>query len=521
MRAAARRPAACTALAWLLTACAGTAEPPAAPAPTTPPPTEAAPAPAAIDAAEATITAEDARAHVAFLASDELRGRDTPSPGLERAADYIAERFRALGLEPAGDDGSYMQRYPITEVTLDTIAARLTLDGAEGTALVYGTDFFVFPAPADSVAAEAVFLGPMRALMDPPPAVEGRIAIVVLDLQAGTDFLVAPRRAADAGARGVLYVLPGLVPPVAVRQIAVAAREQAFDLPLPTFGVTWANAQALLEAGGLERSALGAPPPEPAHLAGTLRMVAPASRTEARVPNVAGIVRGSDPELRDEYVVLTAHFDHVGVGAPNAQGDSIYNGADDDASGTAVVLEVAEALAALAEPPARSVLFLAVSGEEKGLLGSRWFAEHPTVPIEDIVANVNMDMVGRNEPDRLIGVGKEYTELGPLAERIAADNPDLGLRILEDPNPAEQAFFRSDHVAFMKRDIPAIFLTTWLHGDYHQPSDEVDAIDADKLARVGRLVFLLTHAVADATEAPGWAGDSLEQVREILLGSPF
>src|SRR5690606_4787139 len=129
--------------------------------------------------------------------------------------------------------------------------------------------------------------------------------------------------------------------------------------------------------------------------------------------------------LRDTYVVVTGHFDHVGVGQPNETGDSIYNGADDDASGTAAVLEIAEAMAALPEAPARSVLFLTVSGEEKGLLGSMAFAENPTVPIDAIVANVNMDMIGRNAPDTVIGIGQEYSTLEGMLQRISSERPEL------------------------------------------------------------------------------------------------
>ena len=198
---------------------------------------------------------------------------------------------------------------------------------------------------------------------------------------------------------------------------------------------------------------------------------------------------GAILELWNEYIVYSAHFDHVGVGIPDASGDSIYNGADDDASGTAVLLETAAAFAGLDVPPARSVIFLAVSGEEKGLLGSKHFSENPTVPIEAIVLNINLDMVGRNHPDTVIGVGRQYTNLGPLTDRVLREHPDLGFVVIEDPKPEEQAFFRSDHLHFVNKDIPAIFFTTWDHEDYHKPSDEVELIDMEKAARVGRMVF--------------------------------
>jgi Zn-dependent M28 family amino/carboxypeptidase len=166
-------------------------------------------------------------------------------------------------------------------------------------------------------------------------------------------------------------------------------------------------------------------------------------------------------------------------------------------------------------------VFVAVSGEEKGLLGSKHYAENPTVPIESIIANINMDMIGRNAPDTLIAIGQEYTSLGPLAHRVAETWPELGLTIAPDPDPAEQAFFRSDHVNFLKADIPSIFFTTWDHEDYHQPSDHADRIDSDKAARVARFSFLMGYEIADDPIPPSWNEGSLEEVRDILAASPF
>jgi hypothetical protein len=235
---------------------------------------------------------------------------------------------------------------------------------------------------------------------------------------------------------------------------------------------------------------------------------------EDMVPNVVAMVRGADPELSQTYVVLTAHFDHVGVGPPDETGDSIYNGADDNASGTSALLQVAAAFAALPEPPARSVIFLAVSGEEKGLLGSRYWVDHPTVPLDGVVANVNMDMVGRNDPDTVYVIGDEYTDMGEWTRQIAAENPQLRLVTAPDPDPEEQVFLRSDQFSFVERGIPAIFFTTWLHDDYHAPSDTPEKIDADKIARVSRLAFLLTYRVATDPTPPEWTPAG----RQVLQG---
>ena len=167
------------------------------------------------------------------------------------------------------------------------------------------------------------------------------------------------------------------------------------------------------------------------------------------------------------------------------------------------------------------MLFLAVSGEEKGLLGSEHYAGHPTVPLEGVVANINLDMVGRNAPDSLIAVGQEFTSLGPLSHVVASDHPDLGLVVAPDPDPAEQAFFRSDHLGFVKRDIPSIFFTTWDHEDYHRPSDEASRIDADKAARVARFIFLLTWQVGEDPVPPSWNEGALDEVRRLVAEPPF
>ena len=228
-------------------------------------------------------------------------------------------------------------------------------------------------------------------------------------------------------------------------------------------------------------------------------------------------IRYADPEIAESAgtIVVTAHYDHVGIGRPDETGDSIYNGADDDASGTAAVLEVAEALATLPRAPARSILVVFVSGEEKGLLGSRWFSDHPTVPHEAMIANVNIDMIGRNAPDSIVVIGQEYSDLGDIVHDVARRNPDLGLTVSEDLWPDERFFFRSDHFHFARNEIPALFFFAGTHEDYHRPGDEVQDIDGDKAARVARLAFLLTYEVAQDPDAPEWTPAGLAEVRRL------
>jgi Zn-dependent M28 family amino/carboxypeptidase len=237
-----------------------------------------------------------------------------------------------------------------------------------------------------------------------------------------------------------------------------------------------------------------------------------------RAPNVIGILPGSDPELRDSYVVFSAHFDHVGVGRPDAAGDSIYNGADDNASGTSGLLEVARAFASLPKAPARSLVFLAVSGEEKGLLGSEYYSDHPTVPLEKIVANINVDMIGRNAADSIVVIGQEYSTLGPLVQEVAAAHPELGLTVAQDIWPEQRFFFRSDHYNFARKDIPALFFFAGVHEDYHRPSDHVEKIDTDKTARVARLIFYTAYEIANRSTAPAWSEQGLREVRALTSG---
>jgi hypothetical protein len=477
------------------------------------------------------ITAEAMMSHITYLASDELAGRDTPSPGLEKAAAYIQDAFRAAGLEPAGDGSSYLQRWPFEKTVIrgsETVIEASA--GGDAETLQYGVDFFVLPGTDETVSADAAFFGPIDTFLgESVPDACGRIAVVTTPPSMGMEILLAARAAGEAGAAALVLILAEALPPEVISMVAGQIEGSGLPLqPVPTAGITWEVAERWFDRGEQDLGDLAggdeeAPPADaPIELTGmALTVRAPLDRESASPPNVVGLVRGSDPELAGSYIVLSAHFDHLGIGEANAEGDSIYNGADDDASGTAVLLEVARGFQAVPRAPRRSVVLLAVSGEEKGLLGARHWVDQPTVPLGGVVANINLDMIGRNAPDTLIAIGQEFTSLGDLSRSIAERNPALGLTIAPDPDPAEQAFFRSDHLAFVQADIPAIFFTTWDHEDYHQPSDEASRIDADKAARVARLAFLLTWAIAEDEVAPTWNEGALEEVHALLEDSPF
>lgn len=217
--------------------------------------------------------------------------------------------------------------------------------------------------------------------------------------------------------------------------------------------------------------------------------------------NVVGVLRGSDTVLRNQYVVIGAHFDHIGTGPPVA-GDSIFNGADDNASGTAAVLELAEAFAALDAPPRRSILFILFSGEELGLLGSWHFTSSPEAPIPGTVAMINLDMIGRNWSNMVGAVSQLVSDIFVRAEQVSDAHPELGMELLHDPWPDQNLINRSDQAPFTLYGIPVLFLTSGLHDDYHKLTDEAGKIDYEKTTRLTRLVFWLLWEFGETDQPP-------------------
>ena len=246
----------------------------------------------------------------------------------------------------------------------------------------------------------------------------------------------------------------------------------------------------------------------------TPRGADPATATKASVPNVVGFLYGSDPRLRDEWVVMTAHFDHV-TGPADDTGDDIYNGADDNASGTAAIMEIAEAYAMLPTPPRRSMAFVLVSGEEKGLLGAAHFARGASLPQEAMVADINADMVSMNSPEGIFIHGNEFTTLGATLDEVIQEHPEVGISIMEDEWPQMPLFRMSDHFAFVQEGIPGIFFFSGLHPDLHRPSDELENVDCDKAARVARLMFYFGYEVAQDDERPQWTDAGREMLADL------
>ncbi len=443
------------------------------------------------------ITASDMRARVRFLASDMLGGRDTPSPGLDVTANYVAAEFRRLGLE--APQGGYIQRYRLVRTEMGAGWSLSLAQGRRRVNLKLGEDFWGVPWAAGTVE------GPLRFVGDRLPegaGAAGAAAVWVARLSVD----VTPRQwlaaATEAGALGLVFVLPADLRYQVTEWLVGDGK--AYDLgdiepSLPAALIAEAALASALEGLGLEVSPAGFPP----QLDLTARLSADMQVETAAAPNVIGILPGSDPELRDQYVMVSAHMDGLGIG-PAVDGDSIYNGADDNASGVAALLEIAEAFASLGKRPGRSLVFLTVSGEEKGLLGSSWFVRYPPIPLERVVADLNIDMIGRNWEDTIAVIGKSYSTLGALIDSVAAANPSLHITPIDDPWPAERFFWRSDHFNFARKGIPAVFFFSGVHEDYHRPSDEVGKIKVAKAARITRLIFEVAFAAANAEDPPVW-----------------
>ncbi|MDX1393232.1 MAG: M20/M25/M40 family metallo-hydrolase [Gemmatimonadota bacterium] len=212
--------------------------------------------------------------------------------------------------------------------------------------------------------------------------------------------------------------------------------------------------------------------------------------------NVVGVIEGSDPAARDEYVIVSAHMDHLGLASRPIDGDSIFNGADDNGSGTSALLELAEALGELDHRPRRSIVFAAFGAEEQGLIGSSWYVSQPPFPIETTVAVLNMDMLSRNSPDT-IAILRSSAAIGSVADAVATRSPGLGLTVGADPWPSENLIRRSDQWSFIRSGVEGLLMTSGLHADYHGRHDEADRIDPDKLERVARLALLILLDLAD------------------------
>lgn len=490
--------------------------------------------------------------HVEALANDGMEGRNTGSPAHKRAAEYVADQFKKTGLEPAGI-GGYIQ--PVAFKTRRIIEERSSLAivrNGKKEPLTLGEDanisMRVDPAPA--IDAPLVFAGyglniPERGIND-LAGLNLKGAIVVY-IAAMPKSLPGPLQAhfGTAGERWKMYQAAGAIGTIGIAnpkasdipwerstlarlQPSMSLADPALDdAPGQQLAVTMnpAHADKLFAGTGHRFSELlalvDADRPLPVFaLAARLKAATKVERGDVESQNVAGILRGSDPGKRSEYVVLSAHLDHLGVGEP-INGDKIYNGAMDNASGVAAILEVAARLRESNARPARSILFLAVTGEEKGELGSRYFAAHPTVPRASIVADVNTDMFLPLFPLKtLMVLGLDESDLGGDIQAAARE---LDLAVQADPEPQRNRFTRSDQYSFIKFGIPALAMKVgyepnspeaaiaakWTAERYHAPSDDLNQpVDFPAAEKYVDVVRDLAVRIANRPDRPKWNDSS-------------
>ena len=490
--------------------------------------------------------------YVEALANDGMEGRDTGSAGHRRAAEFVAAQFQRAGLEPGGV-GGYLQpvKFKSRRILEDKSSLALIRDG-KAEPLVLGEDATIGMRVESAPAVEAplVFVGyglniPERNINDFAGLnVKGAIVVYI---SATPKSLPGPLQAhfGSAGERWAMYRAAGAIGTVSIanpksmdipwarstlarlhpakaladpalqdtqgQQLSITMNPAHADKLLAGSGHTFKELLALVDAGA----------PVPAFpLPARLKATVAVERADVESQNVAGILRGSDPSRRNEYVVVSAHLDHLGVGEP-INGDKIYNGAMDNASGVAAILEVADSLHDAGAKPARSILFLAVTSEENGLLGSKYFAAHPTVPRGTIVANVNTDMFLPLFPLKMLMVlGLDESDLG---RDIRATASELGLGVQADPEPQRNRFVRSDQYSFIRMGIPALAMKVgyeenssqaeiarkWTAERYHAPSDDLDQpIDLSAAGRYVEVVGNLAVRIANRPDRPKWNDSS-------------
>jgi hypothetical protein len=490
--------------------------------------------------------------HVTFLASDEMRGRETGSAEHRLAAEYVAGKLEALGLAPGGTSG-FLQKVPFFVRTVQEESSSLAIlrDGKREPVTLGDEAFFSMRIEhAPEIEAPLVFVG--YGLTVPE---EGHDDLAGLDLKGkvalhftgGPENIPGPLLAhyQSAGERWKFLEKAGALGVVAIRnprgqdipweRAALARFQPAMELTDPALAdapgqklsVTFHpdHAKRFFVGSGHDYAELLAAAqarkplprfPVPVSIAATVRFKSEERESE----NVVGILRGSDPKLSTEYVVLSSHLDHVGVGRPIG-GDDIYNGAMDNASGIATLIETARVLKESGARPRRSIIFVAVTGEEKGLLGSRHYAAHPTVPEGSMVANLNNDMFSPFFPLKsLVVQGLEESDLAADLKRAASS---VGVEVLSDPEPERNAFVRSDQYSFIRRGIPALSLKVgftkdspeheivkaWRKERYHAPSDDLSQpVDLEAAAAFNRLVAKALLEIANRDTRPSWNADS-------------
>ncbi|WP_316837584.1 M28 family peptidase [Pedobacter nutrimenti] len=495
------------------------------------------------------ITKDNAYKHLSVLASDEYEGRETGKKGAWMAADYIRNHFKSFGLK-GPVNGDYFQ--PIDMVTYNLTQSIVTVNGEPRQVL---KDFIIYPNNVSlngftfnknsvlfagyglnregyndleglNLKGKVVMIfadgDPFKNEEKPADRAAMRKAMVakqarlknLLDLQASAVLLIDASWEKNRDQIKGSYNNGEGQPMLKTPELEARIKSQK---TLPVISISPALANDLLKSGGVTIESLQkqiAETKKPASKEVEVSLCATAVKKEVKVraENVLGFLEGSDPKLKKEILVVTGHYDHIGLTSSGP--DKVNNGADDDGSGTTGVLMIAEAFSKAKKAgkgPKRSILFMTVVGEEKGLLGSEWYSEHPVFPLEKTITNLNIDMIGRVDPEHekqpdyiyIIGSDMLSSDLDRIGKKTNADyvkmNLDMKYNNRTDPN---QFYYRSDHYNFAKHNIPVIFYFNGVHADYHQPGDEVSKINFPLLARRAQLVYYTAWELANGLKRP-------------------
>lgn len=503
------------------------------------------------------ISVEFLKPHLSAFAADSMEGRETGTEGLEKAAEFLSREYRDMGLQPIGDSGTYYKNFKLKATQNDSIVfetfvhqnGEKELFDRSVTSKSSTANYIRGFGGTDSLSGEIVFAGfgiddTLRDVTHLDRAdLKGKWVMVFEGIPhvVGSDTLVNPsidnrarlQSIIQKGAEGIL-----LIPDLSAEEFESAAKQQQIDFSKPSnMRLAYRNGRSggfsggynlinpdlaahMLSVDSIEsyknRIIENITDFEPKSLGYSLNHIPYSEEITIETQNVAAYLKGADPELKDEVVVLTSHYDHVGIGQPDSTGDRIYNGADDDGSGTIGLLNIARALSEAADNDVktkRSILFLNVSAEEKGLLGSRYYSDHPIFPMDSTVANINVDMIGRvdkahqkkgiEEYAYIIGAEIISSELDSLIKvannRSGQIEFDKRYNDLNDPN---QFYRRSDHWHFGRKGVPFVFFFTGIHEDYHRPSDEVDKIRFEKMAEIIRTMYASTVIIANTENPP-------------------
>jgi hypothetical protein len=489
------------------------------------------------------ITADQLRDYLTFIASDEMAGRDTPSKELDLAAKFLAMHLSRWGVKPAGDKGSYFQKFTLHQSSVNPDKTFAEFNGAR---YDFG-DAFIARPNTGKANGEMVYVGhgwqiksrkidpyqglnlKNKILIAHSGALPPEVNFNTLELLHDTGMAqnVAEVAAAN-GAKGLVLIPDSgyLKNWATARQNVLTARRWRMqsDTSLPAITLSADLVKAVFQGEKFDGEAIlkrDSPKDYGESFAlSSGKKISMSIEVQEEITtsqNVVGVIEGSDPVLKNEYIAIGAHYDHVGTAGTGdcraANGDNICNGADDDGSGTTAVLAIAEAFAK-GQRLKRSLLFVWHAGEEKGLWGSKYFTDHPTIPLGQIITQLNIDMIGRSRPADykgnansgltdansiyVIGSKKMSSELGQVSEAVNHGYLKLGFDYkYDDPNDNERLFYRSDHYNYALKGIPIIFYFDGIHEHYHRPADEPERIDYDKMEKVTRTIFATLWELAN------------------------